>query len=153
MRASFIADVHLGRLARLLRLLGFDTLYRNDLTKRELVAIAQSQNRFLLSRDAALATNPFIRFIWIEKEEALEQAKQVIRQLQLKNQFLPFSRCMACNGTLQEVPKSEILEQLEENTNNFYDAFWQCTGCRRIYWKGSHYERMQTLLTQLNDSC
>jgi len=152
MQASFIADVHLGRLARLLRLLGFDTLYRNDLTKRELVAIAQSQNRFLLSRDAALATNPVIRFLWVEKEDAYEQTKQVVRQLQLKDRLQPFSRCMACNGTLQAVPKEEILEQLEENTINYYNTFWQCAGCRRIYWKGSHYERMQTLLAQLNDS-
>lgn len=151
MRASFVADVHLGRLARLLRLLGFDTLYRNDFSKRELVAIAQTQNRFLLSRDAAFATNPFIRFVWIEKEEAVVQAQQVIRQLQLQKQFQTISRCIACNGNLEAVEKADILEQLEGNTISYYDAFWQCTDCCRIYWKGSHYERMQKLLTQLNE--
>ena len=142
MRNTFIADVHLGKLARLLRLLGFDTLYRNDFTKPELVKISSDEGRMLLSRDAGLAKHSAIRYFIVSSEDAMQQLKEVALQFDLKEHLLPFSRCIACNGVLQTVSKESVTPLLEENTRKYYTEFWQCSQCKRIYWKGSHYQRM-----------
>lgn len=142
MRIIFVADVHLGKLARLLRLLGFDTLYRNDFTKQELVSISHEKDRILLSRDAQLAKRGLSRYFIVTSEDPMLQLKQVVMQFSLKEQFLPFSRCIACNGLLETASKESVAPLLEKNTRQYYTEFWKCTDCGRIYWKGSHYERM-----------
>jgi uncharacterized protein len=73
-----------------------------------------------------------------------------VRQFKLQEKFQPFSRCMICNGLLEPVSKETVYTQLEPNTATYFEEFWQCTQCRRIYWKGSHYERMQALLENVN---
>lgn len=141
MEVKFVADVHLGKLARLLRMLGFDTAYRNDSALMELLITSDEETRILLSRNASLSkTHPGL-FI-VTDEDALVQLKQVVQWFDLKNHFQPFSRCMVCNGVLDNVPKESIAHLLQKNTAGYFDQFWQCRDCRRIYWKGSHYERM-----------
>ncbi|MGE5521583.1 MAG: Mut7-C RNAse domain-containing protein [Candidatus Dadabacteria bacterium] len=146
---KFIADVHLGRLARALRMLGFDTLYRNDYTKTEVVELAASQRRTVLSKDPAFGknSNPFIK---IESDNWMDQLKQVLNACNLKNEIAPFTRCMVCNGMLVLVNKDEIAGKLEPNTRNYYHEFWQCENCSRIYWKGPHYNRMIKVIQQLD---
>lgn len=142
MPITFVADVHLGKLARLLRLLGFDTLYRNDSTKQELVSISYEEDRILLSRDAKLEKQGPPRYFIVTDEDPMVQLKEVVMQFGLKDQFLPFSRCIACNGLLETVSKESVASLLENKTRQYYTEFWKCTDCGRIYWKGSHYERM-----------
>jgi hypothetical protein len=141
MKNKFVCDVHLGKLAKLLRLLGFDTAYENSFTKIELVNIGGEQERIVLSRDRSLSKNNF-KVIIIEDEEPMHQLKQVVDALVLKNHFQLFSRCLICNGELKTVSKEEISNLLKENTSHYFNEFWQCMNCRRIYWKGSHYEKM-----------
>lgn len=139
---KFIADVHLGKLARLLRMLGFDTIYRNDFTTTELTKISKEQGRMLLSRNASLSKNKLINCLVVTNEDAFIQLQQVILHFDLKDQVRPFSRCIVCNGTLEPVSKERIVHLLKRNTAEYFNEFWQCTDCRRIYWKGSHFERM-----------
>jgi uncharacterized protein len=151
MEYRFIADVHLSRLARLLRLLGFDTVYRNNYTKQELARISEDEQRILLSRTTSLAKHGTQHYLLVTSEEPKQQLKQVVQSFKLKDHFLPFSRCIACNGLLEAVPKESILPLLEKNTSDYYHEFLQCNSCKRIYWKGSHYERMLNTIQDIQN--
>lgn len=142
MEVKFIADVHLGKLARLLRMIGFDTLYKNSFVLSELLQISKAENRILLSKNSSLQKiHPDKNFV-VPGEDPYNQLRAVINHFDLKNQFHPFSRCIACNGVLRSILKESIVHLLPENTIKYFNEFWQCSNCRRIYWKGSHYERM-----------
>ena len=144
---KFIADVHLGKLAKLLRMLGFDTLYDNSFTNSELISIALQQNRILLSRNAVINNHKTeLQSFFISYQNPELQLQQVLQNFNIKKQIHPFTRCIVCNGTLQAVSKDDILLQLPQNTNQYFNEFWQCNNCNRIYWKGSHYERMSRLI-------
>ena len=147
---KFVADVHLGKLAKTLRMLGFDTAYKNSFTTKELVAVAIKEGRILLSRNAAIGKkNDYIKTFVVQSEEYFEQLKSVLQHFQLKNKWQPFSRCMVCNGKLRIVLKEMISELLAENTWKHFNEFWQCSECNRVYWKGSHYNRMFVLIERL----
>ena len=145
----FIADVHLGKLARMLRLLGFDVLYQNSYTQLELVAIALQEDRVLLSKNSLLPKRiPALRFLLIQSNDSFQQLDQVLHHLQTKD-FQPFTRCLVCNGTLRSVIKEAIADQLQLDTAKYFEEFWQCENCKHIYWKGSHYNRMVRLVERL----
>ena len=146
MDAKFIADVHLGKLARSLRMLGFDTLYQNNFSTEELETMALEQDRLLLSRNPAFAKNSKLRSLIIRSEEPVEQLKLVVNEFQLADDLHPFSRCLVCNGKLHTVPKQNVINVLQKNTIIYFDEFWQCEHCKRVYWKGPHYDRMCRLL-------
>jgi len=139
MAEKFIADVHLGKLARLLRLLGFDTLYKNNFTSSELTRIGLAEDRVILSRNHSLKTN---KCFFIKDENPVRQLEQVDEHFHLRMQFQPFSRCIMCNGLLETVSKESISASLKQNTVEYFNEFWQCKDCKHIYWKGSHYENM-----------
>lgn len=143
----FFADAQLGRLARYLRLLGFDTLYENAIDDAELVRRAAAGHRIILSRDRGLLMRREVTHgCHIRQDAPLRQLAQVVERCDLAGQGRPFTRCMMCNGPLQAVDKAAILTQLEPATRRFYDAFWRCTECGRIYWKGTHYRRLKSLV-------
>ncbi len=149
---QFIADVHLGKLARYLRLLGFDVLYSNTYQPEEMIDIAAKQNRVLLSKNALLQKqHPDLSFCVVQHSDPVEQLQQVIKQFDLLRQVQPFTRCLICNGMLVSVLKEDILLFLPENTAKYYDEFWQCAQCSRIYWKGAHYNRMIKWLHRLEE--
>ena len=99
---KFIADVHLGKLARYLRLLGFDTWYKNSSETSELITIAKEEQRILLSKNILFAKGKTVRFCIIQSETAITQLKQVVNEFSLKDHVIPFSRCMICNGVLEK---------------------------------------------------
>lgn len=148
MELKFIADVHLGRLARWLRMLGFDTLYQNNFTRPELLRLAYEQQRVLLSRDQKLSNNPFIRTFILPEEDPERQLQQVVRHFNLQPQFHPLTLCLICNAPLHAVPMESVQHLLPGQTKKFFREFWQCPQCQRVFWKGSHYERMQQLMEQ-----
>jgi uncharacterized protein len=148
-KPTFVADVHLGKLARALRLLGFDTLYSNTFTPAQLQALATDENRVLLSRSRAFLKNSAVHSFIIESEEPEKQLQAVVQQFNLQKQLQPFTRCLICNGMLEAVTKGQVYMQLEANTAIFFHAFWQCTNCKRIYWKGSHYDHMLKLVEKV----
>ena len=149
----FIADVHMGKLARMLRMLGFDTMYNNAFSNAGLISIALEQDRVLLSRNRAIGRkHPALTTFFISHDEPEAQLENVLQHFQLLQHIQPFSRCMVCNGILEPVLKEDILEQLPEKTAIYYHEFWQCTNCKRIYWKGPHYNRMMGFIGRITDS-
>lgn len=149
MEKKFIADVHLGRLAKWLRMLGFDTLYNNAFASGELVTLAGEENRILLSRNSTHSKNDSIDSLIITHEEPALQLQQVIQHFDLKESFRPFTRCLVCNGFLENVSKEAVLSRLQPNTAAFFHEFWQCLDCKRIYWKGSHFDRMMKMIESM----
>jgi uncharacterized protein with PIN domain len=142
--ARFILDNHLGKLAASLRMLGFDTLYRNDYQDDELAATAAAEQRILLSRDRRLLMRKAIpRGYCVRQDDPHEQIRAVLQRYDLYGQIRPFQRCLRCNHPLQPVAKAQVLERLEPLTKLYFDEFSICPSCDQVYWKGSHYERMQ----------
>ena len=141
MAEKFIVDVHLGKLARLLRLLGFDTFYENNVTINDLLRLSTDQDRIILSRNKLFSKKSNKSFLVIDENPSI-QLKQLYDHFHLKDQIHPFSRCIVCNGTLEAVSKEDISVLLEKNTSQYFNEFWQCKHCKRIYWKGTHYENM-----------
>ena len=140
----FIADAHLGRLARYLRFLGYDTLYRNAWSDRELVAIAVAQQRILLTRDrAALMHRALTHGCYLRDDDPLAQLAALAQRLHLAAEDMRASRCMMCNEPLQAVEKGEIADRLLPATRAQHDHFWRCQACERVYWRGSHWQRLR----------
>jgi len=156
-KTKFILDVHLGKLATILRLLGFDTYYRNDLDDPEIVDIAESEHRIVLTRDLGiLKQNRVTHGYWVRSSNPEKQAVEIITRFQLENNIKPFTRCARCNGVLNPTPKEEIQHQLPPKTKTYYTEFYVCSGCGQIYWRGTHYpkllEKMKRLGIDLTDS-
>jgi len=140
----FVLDVHLGKLARYLRLCGFDTCYQVDYDDQEIISLALSDKRIILTRDRNLLKNKKVTHgYWLRSQNPGEQLKEVFRRFDLKNQVYLFKRCLECNTILIEVPKKDILSRLLPKTRQYYRKFKTCPVCERIYWSGSHYKRMK----------
>lgn len=142
----FVIDTNLGQLARYLRLLGFDVVYRNDFTDREVAQIAHAERRIVLTRDRALLRHKIITHgYFVRPDKPREQVKEVLARLQLHRALQPFTRCLRCNGELEDVEKETVLDQLEPKTKKYYERFRRCKVCGQAYWKGSHFDRMEKL--------
>ena len=141
----FVLDVHLGTLARRLRLLGVDVAYRNDATDDELVAQADSERRVLLSQDRGLLRRSAVRHGgYVRGRHTDEQLADVIARFAPPLQ--PWTRCTACNGVLMPVPKSDVLDRLEPGTRRTYDEFARCPDCGRVFWAGAHSARLRAIV-------
>lgn len=148
----FVVDVNLGKLTRWLRLLGFDTAWRNDYSDREVVERAVAGQRVILTRDRRLLFHRTVEHgFWVRAVKPEQQIREVLDRLQLRDQIHPFRYCLECNGPIRPVAKEEILDRLEPLTRRYYDEFYQCSHCGRIYWKGSHYENLMKKLERLKD--
>jgi len=146
----FVCDVHLGTLARYLRMLGFDTLYPEDYDDANLARISREERRILLTRDRGLVKRGIVTHGYCVRDTDPErQLLEVVRRFDLYRSLEPFKRCMKCNGVLERVPKEDILERLPPKTAQYYDEFHECEGCGQLYWRGSHYERMQGLIDEI----
>ena len=148
----FVADAHLGGLARLLRMAGFDALYRNDFHDRELAAIASDEGRILLTRDRDLLKHRGITHgCYVHALQPSLQFTEIVRRLDLAADVRPFSRCLECNATLQSVDKHDVLDRLPPAVRTQHEHFTTCVACGRVYWAGSHWKRMQALLAATLD--
>jgi uncharacterized protein with PIN domain len=143
----FILDAHLGKLAKYLRMLGFDTLYRNDFGDNEIIQIAQQENRIILSRDKLLLKSTGVDHgYYVRSIEKHEQLVEIVKKFDLYSQFNSFSRCMTCNALLQKKIRSEVREMVNPETFAAFNEFFFCPDCRKVFWKGSHFERMERLI-------
>ncbi|MCG8429173.1 MAG: Mut7-C ubiquitin/RNAse domain-containing protein [Chromatiales bacterium] len=139
----FIADVNLGRLANYLRILGFDTYYENRQDDHEIVERSVSEQRIILTRDLGVLKHGQVTHgYWVRNRQPLKQVEEVLRALQLEKSVRPFSRCSACNGGLRHATPAELQEELPEFARDSYDTFFVCRSCAKIYWRGSHYDRL-----------
>ena len=146
----FIADVHLGRLAKYLRMVGFDTVYSNSLEDPEIVRLATAQKRIILTRDLALLKNSQVTHgYYVRSDQPNEQLAEAIQRFDLKDQIKPFKRCMECNGLIKKVNKEKIVELLKPRTRAYFNEFYQCHDCKKVYWHGSHFDRMRGIIEKL----
>jgi uncharacterized protein with PIN domain len=150
----FIADVNVGKLARWLRLFGFDTLYKNSFGDSELAEMAGESNRILLTKDCNLLKRKKIIFGHLVREnDPVKQIVEVVKLYNLHNRIRPFTRCLRCNGMLGPVNKKEIDHLLEPLTRKYYNIFHQCNQCRQVYWHGSHRSKLDKDLQSVLSRC
>lgn len=143
--ARFLLDVHLGALARRLRLVGLDTAYRNDLGDEELVERANAERRVLLTRDRGLLRRRALRQgAYVHGDRPDDQLCDVLGRF--APPLAPWTRCTACNGELAPASRAEVEDLLRPGTRRTYDAFARCTVCGRPYWKGAHHRRLEAVV-------
>ena len=146
----FVLDVHLGRLAAYLRMLGFDAVYHDRATDPELVRISSEQKRILLTRDRGLLKHSAVTHgYWVRETDSRRQAAEVVMRFDLARAFRPFTRCMVCNELLVTASEDDVRSLVPPRITLWCDKFQQCVRCRRVYWQGVHYRRMQRWIEEL----
>ncbi|WP_201333286.1 Mut7-C RNAse domain-containing protein [Nitratiruptor sp. YY09-18] len=146
--SRFVADVHLAKLAKYLRLLGFDTLYFHSISDNALKKIAQEQNRIILTKDKELSLHP--KAYLVKSQDVAKQIKEILHYCNTR-ECHPWSRCLVDNTPLIAVQKSKVEHLLPPKVKKSFENFWQCPKCGRVYWHGSHYERMQKFIDEVCD--
>jgi uncharacterized protein len=142
-QVRFLADVHLGKLVRYLRLLGFDTVWDPSLDDGAMARRAVDERRILLTRDRGLLQRRIVTHgCLVRATHPRAQFTEILDRLQLRTRARPFTRCTCCNHEVVEVEKGEVIDRLEPDTVRYYDRFFRCPECDRIYWEGSHHTRM-----------
>ena len=149
----FILDGHLGKLARMLRMLGFDSLYRPDFTDVEIVDTSFREKRVILTRDVELLkANVVTHGYWVRAISPDRQVSEVLERFDLHSRIQPFKRCMVCNGLIMSVEKNAVIQSLPERVRERQDEFYKCDGCGKVYWKGTHYRDMMDQIQKLSGS-
>lgn len=145
----FVLDGHLGRLATMLRMLGFDTWWESDPEDEALAAISAREDRVLLTRDLGLLKRSLVqRGAFVRSTAHLAQAREIVERFALREKARPFARCLACNGVLREIPAAEA-SRAPPRVRERHDHFVGCDDCGRIYWAGTHHERMKGVVAQV----
>jgi uncharacterized protein len=146
----FVLDTHLGRLAAYLRLLGFDTVYENHASDEDLARISRDRRRILLTRDRGLLKRSAVTHGHLMREASPgRQLAEVVERFDLRRKVRLFTRCLRCNTTLCQVDKEAVAGRVLERARALHTEFVMCGGCRRVYWKGSHYERMRSMIARI----
>ena len=143
----FVADVHLGALARHLRLLGFDTTWERDLDDEEIIKLAADERRIILTRDKGILKNSRVTHgYWLRNTDPPKQLDEVIRAIDLARDIEAYTRCMECNGDVQSVERSAVVHSVPLQVFLVYRDFKRCVRCHRVYWKGSHLKRLDKII-------
>lgn len=151
-KPKFVADVHLGRLTRYLRMMGFDVLYKNNFDDDEIVRISLKEKRAILTKDRGiLKRNQVTHGYWVRSTKVEEQVKEILDRFDLKKEIKEFSSCIECNDTLKSIKKETIIKQIPPKVAAAQNEFYKCPSCKKIYWKGSHYQRMLTFIQSTKD--
>lgn len=151
--SRFVADVHLGRLARYLRLLGFDTLYATDCTDHEIVALSVQDHRVILTRDRELLMHRAVTHgVFVRGDRPRQQLVYLLDRLDLGRVIRPFTRCMSCNSVLEPVDRETVLDAIPRRVAELHRRFLRCPGCWRIYWRGSHWKRMRKIVDSASEA-
>jgi len=149
----FVADTHLARLARYLRLLGFDTAYNRDWDDPGLARVSVDEQRILLTRDlgllkrSAVTHGSFVRAI-----DPQEQMVEIVRRFHLSRMIDPFTRCVACNGVLAPVDKEEVVDRIPPGTRRHAHDFSVCSSCGKVFWRGAHYQDLLRIVESARDA-
>jgi uncharacterized protein with PIN domain len=146
----FVADAHLGGLAHLLRLMGFDTLYDNAFRDDEIERISAAQGRIVLTRDRALLKRRTITHgCYVHSLHPAEQIRELFDRLDLARSARPFKLCLHCNAPLVAVDKAQVAARLPPLVRERYQRFSTCNRCNRVFWEGSHWQRMRARVDEL----
>jgi uncharacterized protein with PIN domain/sulfur carrier protein ThiS len=151
-KPKFIADVHLGRLVRYLRMLGLDVRYKNNFDDEEIVELSLKERRAILTKDRGiLKRNEVTHGYWIRSTKAEAQAKEVLERFNLQDEINAFSRCIECNELLKPVKKEKVIDHLPPKVKQTQQEFRFCPFCKKIYWKGTHYLRMLKFIQSMKN--
>jgi uncharacterized protein len=146
----FILDVHLGKLARRLRMLGFNCRYRNDYSDGQIIELALEEGLIILTRDRGILKHGRVQQGYlVSSDQVDEQVLEVLDRYRLGKKICPLSRCSCCNGLLEAVAKEEIIHRLQPKTAQYYQDFRQCRSCQQVYWQGSHYLKIEGWIREL----
>lgn len=150
---KFVADSNVGKLARLLRMIGYDTLFFRDIADNLLVEVALNEERILLTKDTRLVqrrvvTGGTLKAILLQEDEPKWQLRQVVKELQLDMQAAQFTRCLECNHLLTSRSRDEVRDLVPPYVYRTQSQYMQCEGCGRIYWRGTHWQRMREKLRE-----
>ncbi|MEJ5257488.1 MAG: Mut7-C RNAse domain-containing protein [Fervidobacterium sp.] len=146
---KFILDIHLGGLARYLRMLGIYADF-GIIEDEKIIEKARNEDLIILTKDRMMLKNSEVKYGYIVRsDEPKQQLIEVSRRYKLKNWFNPFKRCILCNGKLLPIEKSKILDKIPEKVKEMYDEFSICSGCEKIYWGGTHYEKMNRFIEEI----
>jgi len=152
-KPKFVADVHLGRLTRYLRMMGLDVLYKNDFEDDEIVRASLKERRAILTRDRRiLKRNLVTHGYWVRSTKIEEQVEEVLKRFDLQKEIKEFSRCIECNELLKSIKKETIIDQLPPKVANSQNEFYCCPSCKKIYWKGTHYLRMLKFIQSIKNN-
>lgn len=147
----FVADAHMGGLAKLLRMAGFDTLYDNAFDDHEIVAIARREVRIVLTRDRELLKcREVTHGCYVRALKPWQQLREIFHRLDLVNMARPFTLCLHCNAPLRAIDKGLVLEQLPPSVREHQQRFSTCDVCQGVFWEGSHWRHMRNLLSSLS---
>lgn len=145
-----VLDVHLGRLARHLRMLGLDARWTNDASDEEIARVAAAERRIVLTRDTGLLKRRSVTHGYrVRASDPRRQLAEVVERLDLVRAVAPFRRCLRCNVLLEPVRKEDVVDALPPRVRSAHDTFRRCPSCRRVYWAGSHHRRMARLVAEL----
>lgn len=150
---AFILDVHLGSLAKYMRMTGLDAFYNNSYNADEIVDISLRQNRAILTSDRKiLKRNDVTHGYWVRNKNTTEQLREIIMHFHLEGKLNPFIRCIMCNQLLLEIKKEEVINEIPPKVNLWAEEFKKCPACGKVYWKGSHYSRMKEFIDEFKKS-
>ena len=152
-RPTFIVDVNVGKLAVWLRALGYDTVFINPIEDGELVDIALRENRIVLTKDSGImqrraVTSGQLTALHVEHTDWRKQLAQVIHAFKLRN-HAPFTRCVKCNAPLEPCPRDKAAAVVPKFVSSTQKEFFSCPSCLRVYWHGSHWERMKRVINAI----
>jgi uncharacterized protein with PIN domain len=146
----FVADTHLAKLARHLRMAGFDCLWDNDWSDEHIVTLSIAERRTILTRDRGILRRRVVeRGYFVRNVESERQLVEVVRGLQLETMVRPFTRCRECNVLLEPASRETVGVVLPPRVRAMYERFQFCSGCKRVYWEGTHYKRLKRVLDRL----
>ena len=146
----FVADCMLGKLAKWLKILGFDTAYFSKIEDENLLVFAQNESRILLTRDNGLIErSKNIQSLFIDSEKWTEQIQQILEEFNLKKNIKSNSRCIECNTVLKALPKEQAKNLVTPFIYKNADVFSLCPECGRVFWKGTHQNDMEEKITKI----
>ncbi|MBU8923374.1 MAG: Mut7-C ubiquitin/RNAse domain-containing protein [Bacteroidales bacterium] len=148
----FILDVHLGKLVRRLRLLGFDCAYDSQADDREIITRSISEHRIILTRDVAmLKSGDVTHGCWVRATDPNVQVREVIDRLDLRGQVRPFIRCTVCNGLIEPADREEAMNEAPEKVRTWCEEYFRCSACGKLYWKGTHFDSLDRLVRDITE--
>ena len=151
-KPKFVADVHLGRLTRYLRMMGLDVSYKNNFNDDEIVQFSLKEKRAILTKDKGILKRAEVTHgYWVRSTKVEEQVKEVLKRFDLQNEIKEFSRCLECKEVLKLIKKELIINQLSPKVAQSQNEFYQCPSCKKNFWKGTHYQRMLSFIERLRN--
>ncbi|NOY79261.1 MAG: hypothetical protein GXO76_15520 [Calditrichaeota bacterium] len=150
---AFAADMMVGRLARWLRILGYDTLYNPEKSVQEWIPTVLADDRILLTRNRKIAGQlPAENYYFVAPNDPREQVRDVLEKFQLDTEHFVFRLCVPCNVPVVSIAKEAVFGQVPPLVFETHHEFWQCPACGKIYWRGSHLQRVGEFIKKIRGS-